>query len=708
LNRNCLVVALLVAVVLATAGCGSSSSSPKQPPGRVTGAVHGFAVSAAQYPPGSAIQQQDPTNAQAQLLLGAVHSHSYRTLGRLNNVGSLQCGSQVVPVRTHFGIDRVTRTFQQGLAWCYVISVFNSPTAAIRAVADSKLQAKSAHIAGNAWNIVQPATVGRVANEGVTYRYASYASNKTVAEQVCVTAPTAGAFVTQLDKYCGLQRSALARGLPQVSQLPVQVPPSPIPVTPVPTVPPPPPATATPIPILYTTRSNAGVTANSQAPTSDACGNRRFLVDSSPPWEWMSLLSPTDQYEVDTVGVSGTAVMFTPSALSGADLWFTHPFGFDHEFAIVPDTQYRSLLSPSNWGNSSEGTDAEYSTAFEAGKPYGASIPGVLGVEAEKGLVPENVEAGAAAGPPYRVLQTGERVAVFGRWIADCGHKDFHAEIHPPLMMVGAQQTRLSGPIRIGSASSTETRVIGRPYMTGQQWSDGDMRQHLINELLKLSGIGGCAWYFFGAPCSTQLEAKTNLLPKPFEGLQLLDYIVRAPAPTTAQVEKLFVSYHFTVRHGVTVAVTPNDAESVRVSVLMNAAQYQPPKPPASHDYSVSSTQLLHDTVQPWSAWLLAPLAAAGGAVMCALIGVLSLNPEHLAGCLYAVVMFLARGVKTNIYDSPAIGSPLDGQNVVKDLEADQLRGSAQQSVDDNQPFPIYGYVNLHWAPPDLTIKPPR
>src|SRR5947209_12560531 len=88
-------------------------------------------------------------------------------------------------------------------------------------------------------------------------------------------------------------------------------------------------------------------------------------------------------------------------AMSGSDLWFTHPFGNDHEFAIVPDEQYRSLLAQSNWGySSSYGYDDEYTYAFQHGQAYGAQIPGVVGVEIDRGLVPDNLEAGAADGPP--------------------------------------------------------------------------------------------------------------------------------------------------------------------------------------------------------------------------------------------------------------------------------------------------------------------
>ena len=72
---------------------------------------------------------------------------------------------------------------------------------------------------------------------------------------------------------------------------------------------------------------------------------------------------------------------------------FTHPFGFDWEFFVVPDPQYESLLAPSNTGKSSNGvvTDPEYCDATtHAHDTLGLQAPkGVLGVETDQGLVPE-------------------------------------------------------------------------------------------------------------------------------------------------------------------------------------------------------------------------------------------------------------------------------------------------------------------------------
>lgn len=157
-------------------------------------------------------------------------------------------------------------------------------------------------------------------------------------------------------------------------------------------------------------------------------------LTSPPPWEWVSVYDPRFEKEGSLenpmVGLTGWAVN---PGLSQADVWFVHPFGNDFEFYIVPDPPYESLLAASNTGVT-PGTgkiDKDYHDANATAHNIGLAAPkGVLGVETDQGLVP----------PPFRNLVTdGTRIAAFGRWIVDCGHDDFHSELHPPLLMAVAK-----------------------------------------------------------------------------------------------------------------------------------------------------------------------------------------------------------------------------------------------------------------------------
>jgi len=164
------------------------------------------------------------------------------------------------------------------------------------------------------------------------------------------------------------------------------------------------------------------------------------------------------------VGLTGWVV--NPE-LSQGDVWFVHPFGFDFEYYIVPDPQYEGLLGASNT-SVTPGTgaqDSDYVAANNAAHDIGLDAPkGVLGVETDQGLMP----------PPFRSLITnGARIATFGRWIVDCGHDDFHTEIHAPLLMAVATPSPPPRGVR-GASQMTSLRIMSRPYTVSQKFAEGN------------------------------------------------------------------------------------------------------------------------------------------------------------------------------------------------------------------------------------------
>jgi hypothetical protein len=192
-------------------------------------------------------------------------------------------------------------------------------------------------------------------------------------------------------------------------------------------------------------------------------GSVDAVVNQKPRYEWMQVIHPDEQYDSTLAGLSGTVVMpdevRAHRGISGEDVWFTHPFGNDFEFYIVPDLNYRSLLGAGNAGT--QGQDKEYVGARLRANELGLDAPrGTLGVETDQGLVPlayrprENFD-----GLPNFVP---DRVAVFGRWIVDAGHDDFHSEIHPPLLIAAA---------RSESGGTTHSTVIGRAYLVSQEFA---------------------------------------------------------------------------------------------------------------------------------------------------------------------------------------------------------------------------------------------
>jgi hypothetical protein len=379
-------------------------------------------------------------------------------------------------------------------------------------------------------------------------------------------------------------------------------------------------------PILDTPRQNPPFSPASPAWARDVCHGERYFVSDYPPYGWMPVSD-------EVVGASGVAVM---PALAQHDVPFTHPFGLDWEFFLAPDARYQGLLAPAN-----RGPDSDYVAANRRAAALGLATPrGVLGVEIDRGLVPR----------AYRARQ-GDRIAIFGNWIVDCGHTDFHTEIHPPLLLACAR--------RAGQA--TVVSVVARPWLVTERFSADDepIRRHLVNEVLKLETLR-----------SLRVEAHPEIRP-PFAGVQRLRFTLRPPLPRRSKRDRLMVSFHFTVRHGVTVQLSDAGADAVGVLVSMNAAEYSMAPLPHRSDWDVPVGKLrtrtpVIDRIQLANAFA-NPLAA----------------------------VLLSRDWVTDHYDAAVAASPHDSEITTRAVT--DLGGGTPVAVDDAQPFPVYGHLRVTW-----------
>jgi hypothetical protein len=402
-------------------------------------------------------------------------------------------------------------------------------------------------------------------------------------------------------------------------------------------------------PILTTNYNNPTIQTGSAA---DACQNRTIKTGAS--FEWTQLFNPTWQFDVDIVGLSGIAVM---SELSNGDIPFTHPFGFDWEFYIAPDQRYTSYA-----GSTNAGPDLEYSNATRCANSLGIWTPrGVIGVETDQDLVPVG----------YRARQ-GDRVAVFGRWIADCGHDDFHTEIHPPLVLVTAREGAGAVDPNIGlpPTEATSSFIISRPWLVGQTFDADNLPliPHLVNEVYKAE-----------TDRSFRVEAHPQIY-KPYSNLYLINYTLRPPTQRRSPNDRLIVNFHFTVRHGITVQVRKADSDSVGVVITMNPANYHVPPLPEKQDWDIPA-----DWLDQYSGGLLSKIqivtyaAAATGLDPYALLASVALNRDWLA----------------DRYQAPVASSVHDSE--ITRIAVNDLSGNTPFSVDDSQPFPIYGQMLLQW-----------
>jgi len=437
---------------------------------------------------------------------------------------------------------------------------------------------------------------------------------------------------------------------------------------------PPSPVGGPPASILQTTYTNVpyAPAATDRHWAEKITGGKTIQDFGSGVLEWTPVYDPSFEQEGSlnnpVVGLTGWVVPAkNPGGLSGGDVWFTHPFGFDWEYYIVPDPQYHGLLAPSNTGTdpvTGKTSDTDYHDATtHARKALGLKAPfGVLGVEIDQDLVP----------PSFRNDVTdGARIATFGRWIVDSGHPDFHTEIHPPLLTAVAKPA--PPPAGVQASRMTHVEVMSRPYTVSQRFSEGNFVNHLITE------VGKVETTIFGFPLSWRVEAHPTVLTTPYQGRPYIKLLIKPPVPRSPlRAQELIVNFHFTYRQGVAVRVYNAGNDTVGVIIVLGDLNPAPLTP--KHDVTVDWDQLGSEY-----SWIIDGLQIA----------------DILLGKELSAII-LNRGILTDHYDAPSASSPGDFQNVAAPVSIDRLQPSAGFFEDDRQPFPIYGWMNVYWQTPNI------
>lgn len=458
-----------------------------------------------------------------------------------------------------------------------------------------------------------------------------------------------------------------------------------------------PPPVATPQNILEIQHNNPAFTLTTDLANSIAGG--KFPRDSGK--EWKQVLEPGEEYDLFLVGATGWVI---DPKLVERDFPFSHPFddvpptsglarSFDWEFALALDqpqdnpTKYTFLLAPGNSGPESGSDDPADSPDARARK-LGIPVPtgGFLGVEWDRGHVPLSFR---------NEVKEGNRVAVFGRWILDCGHEPFRTEIHPPLLMaVASTQKEIDG--------SLGTRVLftSRPYLVGQRYTvdtdniyddtaedDGHFYDHLKNEIVK-ANIN-----IFGIPIGSLLvEAHPKIKSFPFQGAHIAHLRIRPPSPTgihttVSPFKRLAVSFHFTVRSVCAVQITQSANDTVDVFISFSHAGRTPPPLPNRKGRRWSRDEI--NRLDPDADKSYLEVEALSAAVQLA-----TGNPIGAA----IVTEILERGIETDEYDPLPEVNVLDSQNAVTKVFADSIPAGRGVSQNDSQPYPIYGWLEVKWV----------
>jgi hypothetical protein len=413
------------------------------------------------------------------------------------------------------------------------------------------------------------------------------------------------------------------------------------------------------------------------------CQNRTFddinsiLTDSpSPTNEWEPVLGQSDELG-SNVGISGWVCeinLKTPDDPT-KDVPFTHPFYNDWTFYLASDPQFNNLLSPGNTifqdpASMGQPDDTEpcgraypYATQHQIVPPTVNGDPAFIEFEMEQGLVTREYWP-----------DCGDRVAALGRWIVDCAHANYSTEIHPPLILAKAAP----------AGDATRVKMIGRAFLTSQ-WFDGrSLFQHLWDQVKDREAKAAAAQLLPPTVAAIPgFDARARVLSPPFSGIQSVMFTVRPPTPRASPEDTLLLSYHFTVRTGVYVAAFQGKhPDEVDVLVIMNEAAYVP-FPLAripSHDVVITIDELI---------------AAAGDGAQAIKDKIhsfiIATNPWF--------EVILAKGIEMTRYDMPPPGSPKDTDNVVRDqrVSSEMHPPSQPYAVDDDQPYPIYGWLTLAW-----------
>ncbi|HUZ01836.1 MAG TPA: hypothetical protein VMU89_15920 [Thermomicrobiaceae bacterium] len=412
--------------------------------------------------------------------------------------------------------------------------------------------------------------------------------------------------------------------------------------------------------------------------------------------EWVQVLAPGEDYDLDTVGLSGWVLR---PELSQRDVPFSHPFGADWECMVALDPEFTGLLAAGNVVL--DGDDGQQ--AQQEALTLHIPIPdeGLLAVETDGGCVPSALKDFSDT------VRIGDRIAVFGRWIVDAGHHvdlpggtSYRSEVHPPLLMaIGGTRSTPTGEL-------TRIVVTSRPYLARQVYTtdigninhdaapdDGTLLAHLNNEMDKLTRSD--IWHA-GLPDSTSIEVHPKIAAKPFDGVRLFRLSVRPPSalshPGVQPAERVEVSFRFTCRSGVGVQVLGLD-DHADVIVALNSVGYQaPPLPPRQPD---TWTKDRLDALDPDSARLVSfEQIASILTLFTSPFGAIDLaNAEHA----------LAHGVETETYTVPDVNA-LDRAHAVPFVPVDQIPGGQGIVIDDSQPYPVFGFLEIRRIRPDVVV----
>ena len=276
---------------------------------------------------------------------------------------------------------------------------------------------------------------------------------------------------------------------------------------------------------------------------------------------WAAFIRTDNGLGAKQMEASGT---ITDIGIGATDVPFDHPFGGDMSFDEHVDAPFVALdqnlgTSP---GNPPQTVHDELMAGLIPHSPGHTDLtPGVSWPD----YAQKTTEGIATGFTP----QTGDRVAVMGSWVVDCGHTDFHSELHSiTFMAYGHQQGTATvahafyNPYEVAQVFNPDPALSGKVTDTSVLTSSAsqDVLHYLVTAIVRVaSGTDP------QATAPAMLEPNTES-PTP--------WTVCAPAGSSGT--RLSVSYYFSVRPGVSVKVTPDSTTGCATVTTTLTPAYQP------------------------------------------------------------------------------------------------------------------------------------
>jgi Divergent InlB B-repeat domain len=410
----------------------------------------------------------------------------------------------------------------------------------------------------------------------------------------------------------------------------------------------------------------------------------RLVPNPKAPWEWAE---SSGGPAVPVVG----RVINTNRDKTKDDIPWSHPFGFDFWFNVAPDSPYRSLLTVAGIPNLADpqakcsptpGTalpaacdnvdhairpdfDGDACEAFCIERSRGRTPVGALHTEIEEGLIPDAYRPG-----------DDDMVYMRGHHIIDCGHENYTSEIHPPTIVARAHVDSATRGVR--------STLIGLPYYTNQRYIGaeafiGSDQKPFWDHMMSVIAFDALGPSNLAGPLAAipglfaPLEALAVIDLTPFKQKIIGKYTISLPpAEGKAAID---VRYHFEMRPGVSVHVTPNQG-SVDVVVQMDPATYVPLPP------KCTKSAISFETVdEKWTHWLPGTTRVLLNGVLPLIPGA-PLSPALLAALNEGGLIMRACEVPGDPPKTPGPASAVSDNQTIVNLA---------------QAYPVYGWLDLFW-----------